>query len=309
MFQVIEIKLNKFEDFKQSLWVEQDKIKEFCSIRDTNDLQSTLNTIFNPDFKEKLDLNTVDILFTRDHTYQLVYSCEESVTEVNYLASVLNYKRKPIKGLCVLVKIKLTVNDQNKLEYTESPMTIDNDITILIKDLFYHTGFKISSKIEEIEYDNKYNFQLVKDAPTGLVKDAPTGLVKDAPTGLVKDAPDQLDTHKSYDITLFGIPFKIWYVEGINPEPSPYLKDLSLFLNIKIKEAYVTSCIYPQCKTFSFDRTLLKKFIDLITTYPDEGELKDITVAYNYSSKNQSGENVYIVFDDFYWKVMKENRN
>ena len=303
MFQVIEIKLNKFEDFNQSLWLEQDKIKEFCSITDTNNLQSTLNSIFNPDFKEKLDLNTVDVLFTRDHTYQLVYSCEESVTEVNYLASVLNYKRKPIKGLCVLVKIKLTVNDQNKLEYEESPMTIDNDITILIKDLFYHTGFKISSKIEEIEYDNKYNFQLVKDAPTGLVKDAPTGLVKDAPT---KEA---LDTLKSYDITLFGIPFKIWYVEGINPEPSPYLKDLSLFLNIKIKEAYVTSCVYPQCKTFSFDRTLLKKFIDLITTYPDEGELKDITVAYNYSSKNQSGENVYIVFDDFYWKVMKENRS
>jgi hypothetical protein len=303
MFQVIQIKLNKFDDFKKSLWLEKYKIKEFCSITDTNNLQSTLNSIFNPDYsKEKLDLNTVDVLFTREHTYQLVYSCEEknpdgSLNEdTNYLASVINYKRKPIKGLCVLVKINLSVNNNNKLTYKESPMTIDQDIEFIFKDLFYHTGFKINSTIEEIEYDNKYII-LVKDTTESLVKDTTESLVKD------------LNILKYHDLNLFGIPFRIWYVEGVNPSASPYLKDLSLFLNIKIKEAYVTSCIYPQCKTFSIDNKLLKQFIDLISTFPDEGELKEITVAYNYSSKNQSGENVYIVFDDFYWKVMKENRN
>ena len=295
MFQVIQIKLNNFDDFKQSLWLEQDKVKEFCSVINTNNLQTTLNSIFNPDYsKEKLDLNTVDVLFTRDHTYQLVYSCEEtnpdgSLNEnVNYIASVINYKRKPIKGLCVLVKIKLTVNDNNKLEYQESTMTIEDDIGFVMKDLFYHTGFKISSSIETIEYDNKYNIKSMN---------------------LVEDTPLRLDELKYYDINLFGIPFRIWYVEGVNSNASPFLKDISLFLNIKIKEAYVTSCVYPQCKTFSFDMKLLKQFINLITTFPDEGELKDITVAYNYSSKNQSGENVYIVFDDFYWKIMKENRS
>ena len=36
MFQVIKINLNKFEDFKENLLVEQSKVKEFCSIINTN---------------------------------------------------------------------------------------------------------------------------------------------------------------------------------------------------------------------------------------------------------------------------------
>jgi len=282
MFQVIQIKLNKFEDFKKSLWEEQDKIKEYCSITNTDNLQTTLNDIFNPDnTKEKLDLNTVDVLFTRDHTYQMVYSCEDEVTEVNYLASVINYKRKPIKGLCVLVKIGISISDKNKLIYKEDSMNVDKDMRIIIKDLFYHIGFKISSSIEQIEYDNKY----------------------------ILSSKDNLSELKFYDINLFGIPFRIWYVEGVNPTPSTFLKDIGLFLNKKVKEVYVTSCIYPQCKCLSLDLKLVKQFIDLVSTFPDEGELKDITNAYNFASKNNSGENVYIVFDDFYWKVMRENNN
>jgi hypothetical protein len=286
MFQVIQINLNKFEDFKQSLWNEQEKIKEFCTSISTDNLQTTLNTIFNPGFiKEKLDLNTVDVLFTRDCTYQLVYSCEEEVSDVNYLASVINYKRKPIKGIGVLVKINLTISDKNKLLYKEAPMTIDNDITFLIKDLFYHTGFKITSSIEKIEYDNKY----VITNSISLNND------------------EQI---KYYDVKLFGIPFRIWYVEGLySSNASQYLKDIGLYLNKKIKEVYVTCCIYPQCKALSLDLTLVKQFIDLISTFPDEGELRDIEVAYNFASKNDSSENVYIVFSDFYNKVMREERS
>jgi hypothetical protein len=240
-----------------------------------------LNTIFNPSYsKEKLDLNTVDVLFVRDYTYQMVYSCEEDVTEVNYLGSVINYKRKPIKGTCVLVKIKLSISDKNKLQYEEAPMNLDEDIGIILRDLMYHKGFKISSGIEEFEYDNKY---------------------------VTKDM--NLSELKYHDVSIFGIPFRIWYVEGINPSPSQYLKDVNLILNVKVKEVYITTCIYPQCKTLSFDLKLLKQFVDLITTFPDEGELKDITMAYNYSIKDQAGENVFVVFDDFYWKVIKDNRS
>jgi hypothetical protein len=286
MFQVIQINLNKFEDFKQSLWNEQEKIKEYCSCISTDNLQTTLNTIFNPgSTKEKLNLNTVDVLFTRDHTYQLVYSCEEEVTEVNYLASVINYKRKPIKGIGILVKVNLSISDKNKLIYKESPMTIDQDIGILIKDLFYHNGFKISSSIEKIEYDNKY---VITDGIT-----------------LINN--EQIKFH---DVKLFGIPFRIWYVEGVySSNASTYLKDLGLYLNKKIKEVYVTCCIYPQCKALSLDIILVKQFIDLISTFPDEGELRDIEVAYNFASKNDSSENVYIVFGDFYNKVMREERS
>lgn len=285
MFQVIQINLNKFEDFKQSLWVEKEKVKEYCSIISTDNLQTTLNNVFNPDgAKEKLDLNTVDVLFTRDHTYQLVYSCEEEVTEINYIASVINYKRKPMKGLCVLVKIKLTISDKNKLLYKEAPMSNEEDIEFIIKDLFYHNGFKISSSIEQIEYDNKYNIT------NGICL-------------------DNNETIKFYDVKLFGIPFRIWYVEGINPvNASQYLKDIGLFLNKKIKEVYITSCIYPQCKCLSLDNKLVKQFVNLVSTFPDEGELKDIEVAYNFATKNDSSENVYIVFDDFYNKVMREER-
>jgi hypothetical protein len=286
MFQVIQINLNKFEDFKQSLWVEKDKVKEYCSVISTDNLQSTLNNVFNPDgAKEKLDLNTVDVLFTRDHTYQLVYSCEEEVTEINYIASVINYKRKPMKGLCVLVKINLSISDSNKLIYKEAQMTIDNDIEFIIKDLFYHTGFKITSSIEQIDYDNKYNI-------TNSI------------------CLDNNETIKFYDVKLFGIPFRIWYVEGPNPSNSSrYLKDIGLFLNKKIKEVYITSCVYPQCKCLSLDNKLVKQFVDLVSTFPDEGELKDIAVAYNFANKNDSSENVYIVFDDFYNKVMREESN
>lgn len=285
MFQVIQINLNKFEDFNKSLWIEKEKVKEYCSIISSDNLQTTLSNIFNPDgAKEKLDLNTVDVLFTRDHTYQMVYSCEEEVTEINYIASVINYKRKPMKGLCVLVKIKLTISDKNKLLYKEAPMTIDEDIDFIIKDLFYHTGFKISSSIEEIEYDNKYNI-------TNNI------------------CLDNNETIKYYDVKLFGIPFRIWFIEGVNPpNSSQYLKDIGLFLNKKIKEIYITSCIYPQCKSLSLDNKLVKQFIDLVSTFPDEGELKDISIAYNFASKNDSSENVYIVFDDFYNKVMREER-
>jgi hypothetical protein len=286
MFQVIQINLNKFEDFKQSLWIEREKVKEYCSIVSTDNLQTTLNNVFNPDGKkEKLDLNTVDVLFTRDYTYQLVYSCEEEVTEMNYIASVINYKRKPMKGSCVLVKINLSISDNNKLIYKEAPMTIDDDIGFIIKDLFYHTGFNIESKIEEFEYDNKYKI-------TDSIN------------------LDNNENIKYYDVKLFGIPFRIWFIEGSCPSnASQYLKDIGLFLNKKIKEVYITSCIYPQCKSLSLDIKLVKQFIDLVSTFPDEGELKDITTAYNFASKNDSSENVYIVFNDFYSKVMREERS
>ena len=283
MFQILVIKENVFDDFKQSLWQEKEKVKEFIKVVTTDNLQQSLNSVFNPDYsKEKMDLNTIDVLYTKEYTYQLVY--ESDTGNQNYIASVINYKRKPIKGTCVLVKIKLTDND-NKLEYKEAEMDINNDIDFIIKDLFYHTGFKISNTIDEIEYDNKYNI-LVND---NIMK--------------------QLN---SYEINLFGIPFRIWYKESETKNKAlnvlSYVKDIGIFLNKNITEVYITCSVYPQCKCMSLNRDILKQFIDLVTTFPDEGELKEITVAYSFATKNNRSENVYILFSDFYWKVMNSEK-
>lgn len=282
MFQIIQINPNTFNDFKQTLWIDKENVKKYCSIIETNNLQESLNTIFNSDYsKEKLELNTVDVLFTREHTYQIVYSCEKEVIDENYIGSVINYKRKPLKGICVLVKIKI-VDVNSKIVYKEAPMSID-DIELVLKDLFFHTGVKISTQLEEIEYDNKYN---------------------------IINSEFKLSELPFYEINMFGIPFRIWYIEGsVSKNTLSYTKDIGLFLNKKVSEIYITSSIYPQCKCLSLDLILVKQFIDLITNVPDEGELKEITVAYNFALKNQRAENVYIIYDDFYWKVMKDLNN
>jgi hypothetical protein len=281
MFQVIVIKLNKYSDFNKSLWDEREKVKEFCSVVDSDNLQSTLNTIYNPEYKkEKLDLNTVDVLFTRDYTYQLVYSCEEEDKDIeNYLGGAINYKRKPLSGTCVLVKIKI-VEVSKKIVYKEASMTINEDIELIIQDMFFHIGFKISDKMEPIMFSNKYN---------------------------IKNSDVILDKLPSYELNIFGIPIRIWGVEGNPPTNAlSYLKDISNFLGKKVSEIYITSAIYPNCKCLSLDKKITQQIIELITRYPDEGELKDICVAYNYASKAQRTENIYIVFDDFFWKVTKE---
>jgi hypothetical protein len=283
MFQILVINPNKYSDFTQSLWKEKEKVKEYIYSVDTNDLKESLNTVFNPDYtKEKLDLNTVDVLYTQEYTYQLVYGVESE--DENYISSVINYKRKPIKGVCVLIKIKLTENN-NDIQYIESPMSINDDINFIIKDLFFHVGYKINTSIEEIIYDNKYNIQ---------------------------EDNNKMKELSNYEVNLFGIPFKIWYVEDNTKSKIEntlsYVKDIGLFLNKNISDVYITCSVYAQCKCMSLNKDILKQFIDLITTFPDEGELKEITVAYNFVTKNHRSENVYIMFSDFYWKVMKENR-
>jgi hypothetical protein len=283
MFQVLVIKKNVFDDFKQSLWQEKEKVKKFIEVVTTDNLQQSLNSVFNPDYsREKMDLNTMDVLYTKGYTYQLVYDSESE--NENYIASVINYKRKPIKGTCVLVKIRITDND-NKLEYKEAEMDINHDIDFIIKDLFYHIGYKITNTIEEFEFDNKYNI-------------------------LVDD--NKMKELNSYEINLFGIPFRIWYKESATKDKSlnvlSYVKDIGIFLNKNITEVYITCSVYPQCKCMSLNRDILKQFIDLITTFPDEGELKEITVAYSFATKNNRSENVYILFSDFYWKVMSSEK-
>jgi hypothetical protein len=281
MFNILVIKPNVFGDFEKSLWQEKEKVKGFFTSVTTDNLQEALSDVYNPDHsKDKLDLNTLDVLFTRQYTYQLVYGIEDE-TE-NYIGSVINYKRKPVKGTCVLIKIKLSENN-NKIEYQEAPITIDDDIEFIIKDLFFHTGYKINSTLQEFTYDNKYSV-------------------------LEDDNMKELNNH---EVNLFGIPFRIWYKEGKLEKTSTtlsYVRDIGIFLNKNITEIYITCSVYNQCKCLSMDKELIKQFIDLVTTYPDEGELKEISVAYNFATKNHRSDNVYVMFSDFYWKVMKESK-
>jgi hypothetical protein len=55
------------------------------------------------------------------------------------------------------------------------------------------------------------------------------------------------------------------------------VRDIGYFLNKKVSEIYITCSIYAQCKCLSLDDKIVKQFIDLVTTFPDEGELKEIT--------------------------------
>ena len=281
MFNILVIKPNVFGDFEKSLWQEKEKVKQFFTCISTDNLQEALGSVFNPDNSiEKLDLNTLDVLFTREHTYQLVYGIDDE-TE-NYIGSVINYKRKPIKGICVLIKIKLS-EINNKIIYKEASINVDDDIEFIIKDLFYHTGYKINSTLQEFTYDNKYNVE----------------------------GNDKMNELNNYEINLFGIPFRIWFKEGKLEKSSntlSYVRDIGIFLNKNITEIYITCSVYNQCKCLSMDKELIKQFIDIVTTYPDEGELKEITVAYNFATKNHRSDNVYVMFSDFYWKVMKETK-
>jgi hypothetical protein len=202
-------------------------------------------------------------------------------TEENYIGSIINYKRKPIKGKVLIVKIKINIDENDKYNYIEDDLVMDN-IIYIIKDLFFHTGYHITDKITEITYDNKYKIQ--------------------ENTGNIVELPAEY-----YDINIFGIPFRIWYKSAEKNEyiekTSSYLQNISLFLNKKISEAYITSKIYSERKCLSLDIDMMKEFINIVSNVPDEGELLDITNAYNNANKEVRSNNPYITFTDFYNKI------
>ena len=279
MFHIASIDLNKFDDFENSLWVELEKIMKLITSIKTDNLQASINEYFNSELKEeKYDLDTLDCLYTRTHIYQIVYGYND--TNENYIGSVINYKRKPIKGKVLIVKIKLNIDENDKYSYIEDNIVMDDMINI-VKDLFIHTGFHITDKITEFEYDNKYK---IKENMSSL------------------ELPSEY-----YDINIFGIPFRIWYKSADKNEyiekTSSYLQNISLFLNKKISEAYITSKIYSERKCLSLDIDMVKEFINIVSNVPDEGELLEITNAYNLANKEIRSNNPYITFTDFYNKI------
>ncbi len=294
-FTIISIKPNKFEDFENTLWIDYDKVRSLIDFIETDDLQTELNNFYNRDSsKTEIDLDTIDVLYTRTHTYQLINSFGND--EPNYLGSILNYKRKTVKGHVILIKIK--INDVNNNITYENDSILESDIKLIIKDMFFHNGFKIKEKVEPILYDNKYN---VLDNFINLEIKEAEEITEDKIKLIesIKDLPN-------LEVNIFGIPFFICYKEGkSNQLDSTYLKNVGLFLNKKISEAYIICKIYPQCKVLSLDEKFVKTFIDLISSVPDEGELKDICAAYCIANKNFRTENVYVTFDDFYWSVKK----
>jgi hypothetical protein len=280
MFQVATLKENKFEDFKNSVWVDKDKATILIDFIETKNLQDLLHDYFGQETNanngkdNKLELNTIDVLYTRSHTYQLIHGYDG---EDNYLASIFNYKRKPIKGKAIIVKIKIDANnEERKLVYNEESITMD-DINLIIKDMFFHRGYKITDKIEEFYYDNKNNIE-----NGGELKD-----------------------YKSVQINVFGVPFRIQYKEGVNNSKVMFLNDIGLFLNKKISEAYISCTIYPQCKCLSLDEKMVRNLIDLVSIVPDEDEIKELARSYSMANNNMKTENVYISFDDFYMQVKK----
>lgn len=280
MFQVATFKENKFEDFQNSVWVDKDKATILIDFVETNNLQDLLHDYFaqetnaNNGKDDKLELNTLDVLYTRTHTYQIIHGYEG---EDNYLASIFNYKRKSVKGKALIVKIKINeINDNRKLIYNEESITME-DINLIIKDMFFHRGYKVVDKIEEFYYDNKNNIE------NGV----------------------ELKEYSVNEINIFGVPFRIQYKEGVNTNKTTFLNDIGLYLNKKISEAYITCSIFPQCKCLSLDEKMVRNFIDLISLVPDAEEIKQMSIAYCMANKEVKTENIYISFDDFYYQIKK----
>jgi len=272
MFQVATLKENKFEDFKNSLLAEQENALILIDFIKTNDLKKCMKDYFDPDNKkEQMDLNTLDILYTRTHTYQLIHSYEG---EENYIASVFNYKRKPIKGKVLFGKVKIEDVD-NCILYDQEDITME-DVGLILKDLFIHKGYKVTDKLEEFNYNNKMVIENNED---------------------IQNLPYQ-------DVKVFGIPFRIYYKEGVNTGKTSFLNNIGLFLNKKISEAYIISVVYPQCKCLSLDEKMVRQFIDMICL-ADEEELKQYSIEYATANKNQRSDNIYIAFNDFYEKLKK----
>ena len=280
MFHIASVDLNKFEDFENSLWIDIEKVKQLIDFIKTDNLQKSINEYFNSELQqEKYDLDTLDCLYTRTHIYQIVFGYNNE--NENYIGSVINYKRKPIKGKILIVKIKIHIDENDTYSYSEDNISI-NDIIHIIKELFYHTGYHITDKITEFVYDNKYK---IKESTVNLT-----------------ELPEEY-----HDINIFGIPFRIWYKTAEKNEyiekTSSYLDDISLFLNKKIREAYITSKIYSERKCLSLNIDIVKQFINIVSNVPDEGELLEITNAYNYANKEVRSNNPYITFTDFYNKI------
>jgi hypothetical protein len=277
MFQICVIKENAFSDFEKSLWIEKQKVIDLITFKETNDLNVAIGEVFNPDFKnDKLNLNTFDVFYTRTSTYQLVVGYEGNE---NYIGSILNYKRKTVTGPVILIKIKI-INEGEKLQYADDNFTQDDFMRIL-GDMYSHKGFHINSelKLSEIMYDNKYNI-LSNDNNFALTS--------------IKNTKD---------ITIMGVPFKIWYEEGNST--NPLLKNIGYFIDKNVSNVYITSIIYPEKKCVSFDDIFIKHFIDLISLFPDEGELKNIEIGYSLNNKEVRSENIFILFEDFYWYVKR----
>lgn len=271
MFQICVIKENAFSEFEKSLWIEKDKVFDLLTFKSVTELNNGIGEVFNPEFKsDKLNLNTLDVLYTRTHTYQLIHGYEGSE---NYIGSILNYKRKTVIGDVIIVKIKL-FNNGPEIQYQEESITKDDFINILY-DMYYHKGYHISSeiKLNEIEYDNKEN--------------------------------TLLHMKETNVITIMGVPFKIWYKEG--DSKNPLLKSVGFYLNKKVSEIYITCSIFSQKKCLSLDDNIVKQFIDLISLYPDEAEIKNLEMNYSMKNKDVRSDNIFILFEEFYWSVKTNN--
>jgi hypothetical protein len=273
MFQICIINENTFDYFDKSLKESEEieKALKLLTFQSTHDLNTSLGQIFNPDYKlEKLNLDTLDILYTRTHTYQLIHGYEGGD---NYIGSFLNYKRKKVCGLAVLVKIKLFNND-SVMKYQEDNLAQDDFIHIL-RDMYYHQGYHISSevKLNQIEYDNKEN--------------------------------SLLDIKDFVIVTILGVPFKVWYKEG--DSKNPLLKNIGLYVDKKISEIYITCVIYKEKKCLSLDDIIIKQFIDLISLYPDEDEIKNLESNYLMKNKDVRSDNIFILFEEFYWFAKSNN--
>jgi hypothetical protein len=48
---------------------------------------------------------------------------------------------------------------------------------------------------------------------------------------------------------------------------------------------------------------MVKQFIDLISLYPDENEIKDLEKNYSIKNKDVRSDNIFILFEEFYWSV------
>jgi hypothetical protein len=78
-------------------------------------------------------------------------------------------------------------------------------------------------------------------------------------------------------------------------------------LNKNVSDVYITCKIYGEKKCLSLDDIIIRQFIDLISLFPDENDIKELENDYLLKNKDVRSDNIFILFEEFYWAIKSKN--
>jgi len=232
--------------------------------------------------------NTIDVYTTNKKIYQMCY-LEHIKTDINFLGTIMNTKRKIINGdICIFANSLLTtqITDKAKtLEYIQQDtITMDELVDILLCNYYFKGVCFEGDKYSKYVFNN--NLKIV------------------APSNLKDIKLDELSFKRS-DLLNFTI--DVFSDETGDLGKSKYNKILGLFYDtVFTNRIFIAHNSQNDKKYDSILDDYIKKIINIYNKYLCDD--KEITVPkdlkfYDYQS-NDKYTNKYIVFDNLYEKVL-----